>query len=152
LDPGERPAVRFHSCRQLFLGFRKGDVETFLAIVHPLEQVLEGKCRLSCTGVAFDQVEPMRKESTVQNVIEPGYTCFGAPLLAFPSLPLHPGFPEVPLRHGHLSGSSDTSGLGPGTILPEDGWLPALLAATESLGRPLPGGCCIPRLELSHFW
>ena len=52
--------------------FRQRDVHARLAALHPFEQKLQAECRLSRTGVPFDEMDAVGGQSAAKQVVEPG--------------------------------------------------------------------------------
>ncbi len=83
LDALQRPAVGIRAGQQLLLGFRKRDVEALLAQPGALAQKLEGKRRLPGARRAVDEVEPVRDEAAVEDVVQAPERRFGNVSLHF---------------------------------------------------------------------
>src|SRR6185437_5041807 len=69
----ERPTVRGGASLQLLPCFRQRDVQALLAVLHTFEQELQRKGRLATTGVAIHQIQSLRNQAPVQNLIQPRY-------------------------------------------------------------------------------
>jgi hypothetical protein len=72
VDAIDRVAVRSRDFLQLFFRLGQSDVEARLAAGAPLEQELERERRLSGAGVSFHQIDPIRRETAFQQLVEPG--------------------------------------------------------------------------------
>ena len=71
VDPGEIPAVRLRDRAELLRGLRQGHVEAALALLHALDEVLEGERGLAHAWIALDQVHAVWWQTTAQHIVEP---------------------------------------------------------------------------------
>src|SRR5690242_13147967 len=76
LDALKRPPVRLCAGEQFLFGLRKSDVEASLAEFGPLHEVLQGQRRLAGAGIAFDEIEPVRDETPMKDVIKSANSSF----------------------------------------------------------------------------
>src|SRR6185503_4686171 len=113
VDAVERPAVRLGALAKLFLGLGQSDVEHALACAHALHEELQREGRLAGAGIAFDEVEPVPRQTAPEDFVEtldaclrehprkimPG-TARGAPRFATRSAPENePGDDRDERRH-----------------------------------------------------
>src|SRR5438128_1780902 len=67
--------MRIGHFAELFVGLRQRDIQHRFTQPRPFDEELERQRRLSRSWYAFAQIESMRRETTGQDIVQPGNSC-----------------------------------------------------------------------------